>query len=48
MCVWGGGGGGGREVLCLFANLAKKVGAHSREGTLCCGFNLTLVQNLSH
>ena len=26
MCVGGGGGGGGREVLCLFANLAKKVG----------------------
>ena len=29
-----GGGGGGREVLCLFANLAKDVGAYSREGTL--------------
>ena len=45
VCVCVGGGGGGGEVLCLFANLAKEVqGAHSREGTLCCGFNLTLVQ----
>ena len=33
VCVCGGGGGG-REVLCLFANLAKDVGAYSREGTL--------------
>ena len=32
VCV-GGGGGGGEEVLCLFANLAKEVGAYSREGT---------------